>query len=290
MLKKLINTAVTGKHNDMKLHHLFEQSQDWDWLRENWMRFSTSLSDAMREVFILRGMSDEVDLEVRDPKQTLRHSRGRVGNLYNIIIDNSSKWSRYPARSRSWICGSSYNIAQLYGDVHIMLLENQSRIAICPGEDLWYSFSESIESVFQTHELSDLDDMATATGRLFRIYLNRLPRYLADYDITVLRTELQQLHEAIQAKGLEAAARDPQAEIVARWMHEQKSADIIPQLDHMLDPVSNDFELTTLEQYDHERNHEIWSDGVALILPYHKWDEYSEQFRKLVQGGARSRI
>ena len=75
-----------------------------------------------------------------NPSEHKRFARN-TDNHYMQIIDNSEYWSEYPKRSESIICSFSKVKANRYGQVYrVIPLEENSKIAICPGDDVFFSF------------------------------------------------------------------------------------------------------------------------------------------------------
>ncbi len=91
--------------------------------------------------YIYRGVYDYGDYAYIEPEKSkqLRIS-ANTSNYYTLILDNSGNWKKYPKRSKSLICSTSYKTAEMFserGSVYRVLPENDSNIGICPKNDIW---------------------------------------------------------------------------------------------------------------------------------------------------------
>jgi len=100
-----------------------------------------------------------------EPALYTRHARN-TENYYMSIIDESEYWKDYPKRSKSIICSLSKSKASRYGKVYrvIPLIEN-SRLAICPWDDVYYSFPVLFKNI------EDITGIGIRTVALFNDWL-----------------------------------------------------------------------------------------------------------------------
>jgi hypothetical protein len=75
------------------------------------------------------------------PSKFTRASRN-ASNHYTLLIDNSSKWSNYPQRSKSVICTTNKSSAGFYGKTYRIFPVDGSDIGICPSSDFWSAFDD----------------------------------------------------------------------------------------------------------------------------------------------------
>jgi len=75
-----------------------------------------------------------------DSSKYLRSS-ANTSNYYTILIDNFlNPWKQYPKRSRSFICSTSEDYAEAYGQVYQVYPIGDPIIGFCPQRDIWESF------------------------------------------------------------------------------------------------------------------------------------------------------
>lgn len=75
-----------------------------------------------------------------DASVSTRRSRN-TSNYYTLWMDNHSSWSKFPKRSKSFICCTDKSYADGYGsNLKLILPYNGVKIGVCSGDDLWNSF------------------------------------------------------------------------------------------------------------------------------------------------------
>lgn len=62
-------------------------------------------------------------------------------NRYLEMLDNNPLNAAYPKRAMSHICSMRHSIARGYGDVALVIPLSPVPIGVCPGPDIWVSFS-----------------------------------------------------------------------------------------------------------------------------------------------------
>jgi len=86
------------------------------------------------------------DYGVVEPSRFKRDSRYTY-NYYTVMMDNMSLWNKYPKRSKSVIGASSPSrVDRHIGKTYIMLPIDGTDIGVCPEDDLWDSFSPSLDT------------------------------------------------------------------------------------------------------------------------------------------------
>lgn len=96
------------------------------------------------------GIDDYYDYQIVDPtKGKLRRSKN-TRNYYTLLMDNLTPWNVYPKRSRSIVCSTNIHKASGYGNLYVVLPYNNAKIGVCPSEDIWDSFEQSIKQNLNT--------------------------------------------------------------------------------------------------------------------------------------------
>jgi len=128
---------------------------------EEAIKIAPMFSEAINASTVITRVSRTAELYpyyLVDPKKSIvkRGSRNTY-NYYTEIIDNSSAWKKYPKRSESLIasvnknCGSKFPMR--------LLPKNGSKIGVCTGTDLWFSFKKSFLSLDMNEVNHALDDL-----------------------------------------------------------------------------------------------------------------------------------
>lgn len=121
---------------------------------------------------IYRGVEDEADIFIINPKQYERTSKN-TNNYYTLIIDNSSAWNGYPKRSNSLICSVDDEVASSYGNVYIVVpLQKNAKIGFCPHIDIWMSFEEI-----------HLQELNTYISAILKVMFDNFPNFFNVDDI-----------------------------------------------------------------------------------------------------------
>ncbi len=179
-------------------------------------------------------------------------------NYYTLWIDNSVKWKKFPPRSKSLICSTSPNTASTYGHVSVVIPLMNPEIGVCPQGDFWFSFLDTIPG--DEHDLSDLNDfidreVKTQLGLTinhktltYQKMISLLDRLKADKIDT--RSIFKPLIDQMGFKGM---------------------------MDHILDPGTNGFELTTWQDFKVRGDREVWLSAPCAMIR-------SDLFRSLAAG------
>lgn len=130
--------------------------------------------DLAFHVPIIRSSDASIKYGVGDSTQGTRSSRN-TNNLYTLIIDNHPSWSKYPKRSKSFICGNGQNYHHVsgYGDsVFIVIPENNTTIGACRGDDIWESFPKALNFFkrLTTTEATYIDDVNNVINRFISVF------------------------------------------------------------------------------------------------------------------------
>lgn len=76
-----------------------------------------------------------------------------TANYFTLWHDNHPDWSEFPKRSRSFICSNDFDIANNFGDTHLLIPYDDAHIGVVPEEDLFGAITSPIGedlSIFNT--------------------------------------------------------------------------------------------------------------------------------------------
>lgn len=240
-----------------------------DWCRVN----ASKYMDHAKDTPIFRGMKETKALGLIDTNGFNRVSKGGTPNYYTIWMDNDPKWSKFPKRSKSYIC-SSGSYSRAYGSVHLIVPEDSANIGICPRGDIWNSFP-AMRDVY----VSDIEDLVCHISDFLNSYGGSLSKK-AEQDYSVLRTALVSITPE--------SAEDNDRPYSTDWGNYLKRN----HLDSMLDiwdanmgPSKNDFDqcaASTLFLHPRE-NVEMWVQGKCAIVALDKIDSFSKEFQEFLR-------
>lgn len=90
------------------------------------------------------GKIGAVNYYAMDPSQIERVSQN-TNNMYTYFTSKVSPlWKQMPPRNRSLICSSSVMYSGYYGRVFRVFPEDGTPIAVCPENDMWNSFQQTL--------------------------------------------------------------------------------------------------------------------------------------------------
>lgn len=269
-------------------------------------RFSSAFDAALNNKLILRGTSLKGACSVLTPGTRVSQN---TSNIYTILMSNILPgWKDYPKRNRSFICTNDKSKANKYrSQTYLMLPCNNSRIAICPENDIWFSFEFvksldgwDIPNMMRFNEnLSNLlsipaslnleywhenEDQYPLLQKLYttkswaeinkRISVDTFFTYHSN-DVPRLFLEFEKLCKIVP--NLQHEIDNTTSTFVRKVLESivNHNEHLIDILNTALNPVLNKFVLTTIENYknaDTTGRHEIWTDSECLMIncnPFH---------------------
>jgi hypothetical protein len=223
---------------------------------------------------IFRGMESDVLFGRKNTNDFTRVS-ANTENYYTLWMDNSEVWKGYPKRSKSYICSSSPKVAESFGTVHFVLIPDNAKVAICPGDDLWNSFRPSVDSLDGL-----MDDLSTAF-KLLRIDHPTERHELLDalQDVTI--ESLSRQREKMEAELKKAREQDEDGELrsfiirensvnglteLIELMEQQGVKNMYAYFTRVINPVKHNFEIQTGLNLNVPFKREVWVQGdVGLV-------------------------
>jgi hypothetical protein len=179
-----------------------------------------------------------------DPTKKIRHSRN-TNNYYTLLLDNLPSWANYPKRSNSLICTNSKWKADLYGAGYAVIPVNGTEIAVCPADDIWFSFKAnniyslgSFNKLFNNHQISEKN------------YVDFLKSCLRE------KNYLLRDFNSFNFRELAIAFKDAQS-----------ISDFENIFNKIFDPTTNGFKKYNLSNMNiGDESREIWTSGKSYLI------------------------
>lgn len=196
-------------------------------------------------------------------------TQNKFGNAYNLLIDNLGNWSEYPKRSNSVILTSSATTARKFGTCYSVFPMPNSKIAICPDTDIWYSFRKSLYKI----------GLAGKNLDSFNLIIQDIIHWIKadlhiEYDWSFLIDVLSNIPEySGNQDGL-----SPLSNIFLRKVHDS-GTNILDLLELIFDPVVNGFKIIEWPaDYDvkNSNDNEVWTNCECLLIKSEKLNEIIE--------------
>ena len=205
---------------------------------------------------IWRGMSNHLPAELLtlDPSTGKRESQN-TSNFYTELLDHSPYMEGWPKRSESIICTSNKNYADDFGggNLYAIFPYNETKIAICPGHDMWDTGVDLPELGKYFRDGNGMN--------AFNHFLEHTLELRPTYAAMVGKTKLPAYQEWF-------SARFPKLSILAK--------DIVPYLMQQLAPAKTGFELQTVKEYAKFgwENNEVWIGGPVVAMSAEYYDKF----------------
>lgn len=188
-----------------------------------------------------------------DPSKFERESAYASHNYYTLLFDNLPSWKGWPKRSKSIVCTTSsdqaFNRASFSGAAYEVHPKKGSKIAVCPAEDIWFSFIDVERNIGNLNDLNRL-----LYYNLFEE--NDISTYneMLDYDITIDELKDNMHEEDYFSEGFNILFFDI-----------KKNEKIITgYLNRILDPDKNGFKLIS-SGHNLPDTVEVWIEGECLV-------------------------
>lgn len=218
---------------------------------------------------LFRGSSNKEEFMYMDPTKFNRISANTT-NEYTLLFDNLPSWKKYPKRSKSVICTSSYEYANLYsvktgGNVHIVIPANNAVVGIVPDRDIWAGFT------FKSDTFLTLKD--------FNLFIRQLLDIKNSIDWKTLKSKL----EDITPENITSMSIYPGFEKEVENFIKSKKSNFLEWLDKdLLKPINSGFITKQYTKgFKYGSNNEIWTEGPILMIEFNKWYELKDKLMKL---------
>lgn len=210
---------------------------------------SDAILAAAKNRLIFKGMFiTGLPLLIKTNPALIERKSQNTANHYTVLLSNLPEWKRFPKRSRSLICSTSYKYAAEYGSSTFLVLpKNGTKIGVCSQRDFWESFP-----VMQ--RLSNL-----VSGRFHN--MDQFTEFLAEecdipdtlpYDKMIARM-LEKKQTLANCFPLMATA--------------ETTRDIRTELGKILNPKQNEFRLSTINTIPPTNiTREVWFSDEAYLL------------------------
>jgi hypothetical protein len=136
IILKIINEKRKTKQTTQNRSQVIDESKALDLIRKKCEK-SIHIINSHK---IYRGLKSDAEYLYVDPSKHIRKS-ANTSNEYTLLFDNYiNEKGKYPARSKSIICTESYDYAEGYGDVYVVVPFDNSSIGYSDSDDFWFAF------------------------------------------------------------------------------------------------------------------------------------------------------
>ena len=208
---------------------------------------------------IYRGVSSTLDYLKVNPKYIIPRTSANTKNYYTLLNDNSPEWKDYPKRSESIICTTDINYANNYGEnVYAVFPYDGSKIGICSKKDYWFSF----DKVNKLH----ITNMNRFNASLFYLF-DQVDIKLSDSDYNDIQKSFKLFDKQFKddKKSIDNLIKDNGFGILNNY---NKHKDLMKTIQEVLKPKENGFKVITIGEDIPSGNHEVWTDGMSILIYY----------------------
>ncbi len=230
-------------------------------------------SDALKAFYkgkkLFRGYYDNKDYALSiDPKSGKPRKSAYTGsNYYTLLMDNLASWKKYPKRSQSVICSTSYTKAKEYtfsNNVYFVFPYNGSKFGVAPNDDIFTSFKMydryqimGTGRKFNTFLKDFLSISGNNTDKDWNTLLKAFKKYdkLRVYDDNILDFDIMQFDE---------------------FTKKEYNGSLLNTFNRLMNPQKNDFRLTKdINTIPAER--EVWTDGKCVMILMQEFDDVMKE-------------
>lgn len=122
---------------------------------------------------IYRGTNSINQLSLIDGSKGNRVS-AHTSNYYTLILDEFLNKQNKPLRSKSIICTTNENYATNYGEMNIIIPYDDSKIGICPDDDIWQLNIDGIDINVSIDEANDIFSENEITDSNYNNFIKEL--------------------------------------------------------------------------------------------------------------------
>lgn len=243
-----------------------------------------------------RGIKNSWPIILEKPSTGKRISKGTIGNIYTLLIDNLDEWNGYPERSKSIIgcCDGGY--ASQYGTnlYRVVPLFNDATFGICPTSDIWKTEIGAAQGLI-SYELKQLNidiidfnkAISNAISSNSIIDVVDIDDFQSEYTYINLSSPSLSYEQLLKAFETFDFVKDnkkyiayfmkyyitKQDKLLYNWITKYKKLSFLNYCKLVLNPSSCDFNKVNFysEQYDslvskNDYISEVWTDSDCLLI------------------------
>lgn len=237
-----------------------------EWIQNNASRYVDTGSKIYRGVY-------SRDAEGLYNGSQLNRTAANTYNYANLWLSNHSDWSAYPPREKSFICSTSGDYVESYGQPYIVIPSDSSTIGICPDQDLWDSFPEVNEA---TAELG-MDEFMRVVHELIQDAGKSTAAAEKDWDMLAFVINDIDTNNVKQLMKNGQESTNELAEHLLSFMEKNRLATLYEVFERVFDPKTNGFSMQKAATLDADSNREVWMTGSILMLQPETWLKIKEQ-------------
>ena len=224
--------------------------------------------------FIFRGTGHHSGLMKIKDHVTGRQS-ANTSNEFTILVDNFlPSWKKYPRRSESFICTTSFEDADAYGDRHYVIPFGNPDVGICPSGDMWTSFNKLDEIDSE----AGIPDFNGAIHEIYCALYNVEKDNIPTGELPVMKKLIKDVNEILDdkkkvtkiLKKMEDATQKMGNANISSWIIREsvKTKDMLLALDKLLNTKTNEFELLKPIQLLNAptMHREVWFSSQAAFI------------------------
>jgi len=230
---------------------------------------SGRFSDALNSVHRLhRGTDMELGIAaLQDPRKYLRKSANTI-NFYNFLTSDVLKnWSKFPRRNKSLICSLSSFNASGYGEIYYVFPENGSTIGVCPAQDMWNSFDNTVGKFLNyAHDTSALEFGGEFNLEFFNYRMEEVANHLGRFHLdseTGILDFIKALDSVI--KGKSQKKMTPLLEAIVDYSKANGIKSGLGFFENMFNPSSNGFSMAKAGEKISGQS-EVWVSATCLLI------------------------
>ena len=233
------------------------------------------------------------DIVIFDPTNFKRTSLGAssgdsgrvkdsISNLYSLFLSEiDPNWKTWPPRNKSLICSFSYKYAKGYYSYtypHIIIpFDPNETIAICPTDDIWFSFRYPLRYftqymiMFFEYVLQDIGGIKLDSS--YFEFFNKEKTLKLFEIIDQIVSENKQLVKKFLDKNTDISSETTFKNLLI-------NKGVIEALSYFFDLKDNGFAkmpYRLLNEYTPTLDSECWFSGKALCIPFEEYNVITEK-------------
>jgi len=243
--------------------------------------------DLHSEKQIWRGSSTSHKLFYINPNENEYRKSVNTDGVYQSLLPHLKSWENAPRRDKSLIMSTSDFDAGAYNsDLFLMIPFNNSKIGICPYDDIWKSvdyMKELTKVNYLSWEIIDYDingfmkNNAPSNYIVMIDVLYNNPRKDWKYPLIDIINDVIQSIDNIPRNELILNERDS---VLKSWISDYPNLKFSEFITMLFDFDKNGFKITSSRNQENlPRNREVWSDGEFLGIHSNFVNEFIEKLK-----------